>query len=275
MPERPSLPDFPEPIIRSELPIFYVYIWFSLNGVPIYVGKGHGDRIKEYKWKSGSHNKHLGNLFRKLARQKIELPCVIIRENIIEEEAFELEILLIKIIGRKDLGTGPLYNLTDGGDGTSGIVRTKEHTEKIIKTRRLKDSYKWTDEQYSRYQDTDWLAQTGAAVSAGLTGKPRPPHTEAHNRKIGAALKGREHSREHNQKVAEANRGKPHDWTEEGRKSRAEFDRTHVWITNGITSTKIHKDTALPEGYWYGRTFKDPEARNAKLREAALKQFRA
>lgn len=37
------------------------------------------------------------------------------------EEAAELEILLIAEIGREDLGKGPLFNKTDGGDGTAGL----------------------------------------------------------------------------------------------------------------------------------------------------------
>lgn len=35
----------------------------------------------------------------------------------LEQEAFERECLLIRSIGRHDLGTGPLSNMTDGGEG--------------------------------------------------------------------------------------------------------------------------------------------------------------
>ena len=43
-----------------------------------------------------------------------------------EAAAFEMECLLIAMIGRKDLGLGPLLNMTDGGEGQSGLVHSHE-----------------------------------------------------------------------------------------------------------------------------------------------------
>jgi hypothetical protein len=42
-----------------------------------------------------------------------------------------MEKLLIKTIGRKDLGLGPLVNLTDGGDGTMGYKHSNETKERL------------------------------------------------------------------------------------------------------------------------------------------------
>jgi hypothetical protein len=41
----------------------------------------------------------------------------IVDSNLSVKDAFEMEMFLISEIGRKDLGTGRLVNLTDGGDG--------------------------------------------------------------------------------------------------------------------------------------------------------------
>lgn len=46
------------------------------------------------------------------------------------------EIEFIKLYGRKNLGTGILANLTDGGEGMHGYVFTKEHKEKIRQTKK-------------------------------------------------------------------------------------------------------------------------------------------
>jgi hypothetical protein len=56
-----------------------------------------------------------------------------IQDSISHNEAFCLEIELIKSIGRIDLNTGPLCNLTDGGDGLSSISRDvrKAKSEKL------------------------------------------------------------------------------------------------------------------------------------------------
>ena len=47
-----------------------------------------------------------------------------------ENDAFQLEMLLIYLHGRIDNGTGCLRNKTDGGEGWSGIVRSDEWKRK-------------------------------------------------------------------------------------------------------------------------------------------------
>jgi hypothetical protein len=56
------------------------------------------------------------------------LPCVIIRSDLLETEAFEIEIALIAAIGREP--NGPLVNLTAGGEGLSGNKRSPEVIER-------------------------------------------------------------------------------------------------------------------------------------------------
>ena len=51
--------------------------------------------------------------------------------NLTELEAFQLEIDLIKGFGRIDMGAGVLRNRTNGGEGFSGAIHSKEHKEKI------------------------------------------------------------------------------------------------------------------------------------------------
>jgi hypothetical protein len=58
------------------------------------------------------YNKHLARIIKKAGG---ELPMVKVQEDLPSAEAFEMEIALIKAIGRGK--NGPLVNLTDGGDG--------------------------------------------------------------------------------------------------------------------------------------------------------------
>ena len=99
---------------------YYTYAYLREDGTPYYVGKGKGKRINERQ-----HN-------------RINLPTkerrIYLKQNLTEEEAFKHEIYMIAVFGRKDLRTGILQNQTNGGEGGSGAVRSKETKNKISKT---------------------------------------------------------------------------------------------------------------------------------------------
>jgi len=58
---------------------------------------------------------------------------IFLKTGLTEEEALKHEVYMISVLGRKDLGTGILRNLTDGGDGVSGLVMSEEAKEKFRK----------------------------------------------------------------------------------------------------------------------------------------------
>ena len=101
---------------------FYIYAFLRLDGSPYYIGKGQGDRIDDPK------------------SRRFKLPPKdqrkILAGGLTEPKAFEYEIALISLLGRKDLGTGCLRNLTDGGDGASGAVRSSETLAKMSAARK-------------------------------------------------------------------------------------------------------------------------------------------
>lgn len=92
---------------------FYIYIYFDLCGIPRYVGKGQSTRWKRHFCRAG--NPRLRAL---IERSGGRVPVVIVRDNLTHEEAVETEIAFIRAIGRGK--NGPLYNFTDGGEGTIG-----------------------------------------------------------------------------------------------------------------------------------------------------------
>lgn len=110
---------------------FYVYVWFRpWNGTPCYVGKGREARYKVI------HHVHQRNphLSRIIAKANGALPIVIVRSGLTEAEAFETEKALIAAIGRKNLGKGPLANLTDGGEGNAGAILSEERKRRTSET---------------------------------------------------------------------------------------------------------------------------------------------
>lgn len=105
---------------------------------PFYVGKGRGDRANFHVREANGTkiNSHKLNKIRKIIREGHD---VVIRKTrlITEAEAFDKERELIKTIGRLGDG-GPLVNLTDGGDGVSGLVFTTSSRKKQSNSQRLR-----------------------------------------------------------------------------------------------------------------------------------------
>lgn len=108
---------------------FYSYVYVDpRNDEPFYVGKGKRDRA--YAHLKGSHNQLVERKINKI-RATGQEPLVGIVETSTEEFAFMLEQGLIKLLGRKDNGTGILCNFTDGGEGSTGVVCSEEHKRKV------------------------------------------------------------------------------------------------------------------------------------------------
>lgn len=132
--------------------IFYVYVYLDsrksgkyvygeteFDFEPFYVGKGMGARCYEHLYECNLNGKIIvnefkNNIIKKIIKETNQLPIIIkIKENLSEQEAFNLEVKMIKIIGRRNLGKGPLTNLTDGGEGGYIHIWTYEEKERLRK----------------------------------------------------------------------------------------------------------------------------------------------
>ncbi len=127
--------------------MFYVYVYRdprpTKNNQPVYVGKGTGDRDLSH-WSRGSHNKPFQDFIAHLKARDLVAPCERVFETDSEAAAFAKEIELIALYGRRDRKKGPLFNLTDGGEGASGAVRTSEEKEFL----RVDSLDKWQRPEY-------------------------------------------------------------------------------------------------------------------------------
>jgi hypothetical protein len=99
---------------------FYTYAYLREDRTPYYIGKG--SRKRAYTRKRNE-----------IKPPKDKSRILILKQNLNEEEAFKHEIYMIAVFGRKDLGTGILYNKTNGGEGCRGIIITDEYIENKIK----------------------------------------------------------------------------------------------------------------------------------------------
>lgn len=164
--------------------MFYIYIYFIAD-VPRYVGKGVGSRWKAHR--TPKVTTKLGRTLKKVFKETgawIE-PTIIQCES--EEASFAEEKRLTQEHGREDLGTGVLWNLTDGGDGTSGHRHTEEFKDQLKKrtgennpffgkthSAEVRKIVSETHRGHSRLKGTKLTLEHRKNISTGITGDRNP-----------------------------------------------------------------------------------------------------
>lgn len=164
------------------MPYVYRHIRLDKNE-PFYIGIG--SKKDFYR----AYEKRKRNKIWNDITSKTEYAVDILFEDISWDEACKKEIEFIRLYGRINNKTGVLCNLTDGGDGIYGAVRSLEHREKLR------------------------IANTGKVVSEGTKEKLRianlgKKQSIETRQKRSNSLKGRKQSKEHTEKVRLKNIGK-------------------------------------------------------------------
>ncbi|MFA7099492.1 MAG: NUMOD3 domain-containing DNA-binding protein [Eubacteriales bacterium] len=203
-------------IIKEHKGQFYTYI-LSSAGKPFYIGKGGGGRKGfriESHIKEAKLNKHKNcfkiKVIRKMIRNNKEIDYGIALFTKDEEMAFDKEMELINFYGRRDKKTGILTNMTDGGEGTSGLKCSEETREKISIIHKGKIVSKETRQKMSDSKKGITLSdETKQKMSLTRKGKKNSffgkKHSEETKQKISLANKGFKHSEEAKQKISKNN----------------------------------------------------------------------
>jgi hypothetical protein len=118
---------------------YYTYAYLRIDRTPYYIGKGKGNRAYRKHWRSKSR----GGYFTPPEKDRI----LILKNNLDEEEAYKHEMYMINVFGRKDIGTGILRNMSDGGEGAKGVPAwnkggTIPEYQKEINRQMMKKRYK-------------------------------------------------------------------------------------------------------------------------------------
>lgn len=182
------------------MPYVYRHIRLDKNE-PFYIGIGSNS---DGKYARANEHRKRNNIWNNIVF-KTDYRVDILFDDLTWEEACDKEKEFIALYGRKDLKTGILCNMTEGGDGFVGAIFTDEHRKKLsIASRNISDE---TRKKLS-------LVHKGKKLSdehkrkIGLASKGRKIiHTEESRKKISNALIGRKKSKrteEHNYNFSQA-----------------------------------------------------------------------
>jgi len=202
---------------------FYTYAYLRKDKTPYYIGKGSGNRI--YRKEGRPCNK-----------PKDKSRVIFLKQNLTEEEAFKHEKYMITVFGRKDLGTGILHNRTDGGEGSSGAIRSLEIRNKISKKLKGKIVTEETRRKLSEKSKGKKLSEKAKEkISKFHKGKKMTKETKE---KMSLSQKGRIVSEETREKISQANKGRYGHFT--GKK----FSKEHRdKISKSLTGKRLPKET--------------------------------
>jgi hypothetical protein len=174
--------------------MYYVYSYLREDNSPYYIGKG-------TKGRAYSYSNH------RVKAPKNKSQIHILKNNLTEEEAYELEKLYILMFGRKDLGTGILRNLSDGGEGPTGYKPTPEQRKKIALSRMGEKHplYGISPSEETREKQKKSLKGKYTKEKNSMYGKT---HTKGSRDKISQRHKGVPKSEQHRKKISEGNKGR-------------------------------------------------------------------
>lgn len=121
-------------LLDIRFPGDYQYGRYRFKYRPLYCGMGYGNRSHTHakqavKPTAAKTQKNIR--IRNILKETGKPPAIrYMKEGLLQQEAFDLECKLVQLIGRHNLRTGPLTNLSDGGEGQKNIVHTPEYRER-------------------------------------------------------------------------------------------------------------------------------------------------
>ena len=164
--------------MQQESRSYYVYAYLRSHDSP------RGCKLSPYYIGKGSRDRAFSKI-RSIPKPEDRSYIVFLEESLTEAEAFALEKYAIALYGRVDKNTGILWNMTDGGEGSSGIVMSEAAKQKIAQAltgrKRPRSVIEKMVKSREGFQHSE---ETKKKMSHARKGKKRKPHTPESKLKI-------------------------------------------------------------------------------------------
>lgn len=196
--------------------MFYLYRHIRLDtGMPFYIGIG--KKINKFSTIKMEYYRAFASQYRNKywhhVVNKHDYVVEILYECDNQEEIILKEKEFITLYKRKELG-GILVNLTDGGEGISGVVFTEESRQKISDSRRGK--YHGADNPFFGKTHSAEVRQKLSAANKGINRRTNYKCSEETKKRISQSKKGNQstlgmkHTAESKKKIGLASIGRKH-----------------------------------------------------------------
>jgi group I intron endonuclease len=202
---------------------FYIYAHINpLFNKIFYIGKGSDKRA----WDKRGRSEYWNNTVKKYG-----YIIDILEEGLSEEEAFEKEKWYIKRIGRENL-----VNMTDGGEGASGVIITDETKLKMSESKKGEKNVLFkknqSEETKKKISISTKLAMSDPELRKKISERQKGnknglgyKHSEEARKKISEATKLGMNTEECRKKISESSKGRKH--SEEARKKMGEASKLY------------------------------------------------
>jgi hypothetical protein len=237
----------------------FVYGEFQFDYEPFYVGKGTKNRYLMHLYealKFKDINKLKCDLIREIFKETNKEPLIIkYKNNLTSILAINIEIDMIKTIGRIIFNEGPLTNISSGGEDLSGINNPmynvhrygknnpfygKHHSEETKRKLKLVNIGKKATIETKRKMSENRKGENNG--NYGNRGKLNPLYGKSKSietrKKLSEKMKGKILSEEHKHKISESNKGKL--ISEETKKKMSEAQKRRIHY-NGKLSPNYGK----------------------------------